>query len=499
MGKFINLNNDIMNDFIDSITSEDDIMYAWVGGPFSWPDETNPPDENLSVKDSDLDLRNNMLFGKRISNTDVALLINKNVWESEKYAMYDHRDDKLFDKKFFVINNANNVYKCLNNNRNSVSTIEPIFISNTAIELADGYVWKYMYSLSTDAALKFATDKEIPIVANSDVTAAAVHGSLEVITVEEPGSNYITINNGTIQQIISPTLIKIDDTALSANNFYTKSAFYVSSGVGAGSIAEITSYYANNIGKYVVLNSPITVDLSSTYIISPKVIIEGDGLDAKAYCVVNPETFEIDKIKMVDTGEKYTLAEVRLQANNIHGYGAVLSPILSPAGGHGSNVAKELGNEKMVISMSFSGDEEFTLPINITVRQMGLIRNPNQLSSNTVIRYEEPKFVQLVKMQQVLFGVVPFNSEEIIKGQLSSARGRVVAANTTHTSVTMLNGTFIETETVIGQNSGISGQIFNITNRNLDKYSGDIIFYDNLHPIQRTASSNETLKIVVKF
>ena len=41
-----------------------------------------------------------------------------------------------------------NVYKCLDNNGNAASTVEPTGTSSSILTTGDGYKWKYMYTLS---------------------------------------------------------------------------------------------------------------------------------------------------------------------------------------------------------------------------------------------------------------------------------------------------------------------------------------------------------------
>ena len=55
----------------------------------------------------------------------------------------------LYDANFYVMNSERNVYKCLDNNNNdSGSTVEPTGTDTIVLSTADGYKWKYMYTLS---------------------------------------------------------------------------------------------------------------------------------------------------------------------------------------------------------------------------------------------------------------------------------------------------------------------------------------------------------------
>lgn len=73
----------------------------------------------------------------------------------------------VFDlRPFYVITDEMKVYKCLDNNSGAVSTVKPIsVISSSAYPsvLADGYVWKYMFTVSTANLDKFYTSNWIPV------------------------------------------------------------------------------------------------------------------------------------------------------------------------------------------------------------------------------------------------------------------------------------------------------------------------------------------------
>jgi len=119
------------------------------------------------------------------------------------YAAYDDRLDSLdlfaASNNFYVITNEFHVFKCLDNNNGSTSTVMPnILITTTHFQTSDGYIWKYMYSLTAEEKLRFVTSKFIPIrtIESSDnsqqwnVQENAIDGGLHVIKVTNSGSNY---------------------------------------------------------------------------------------------------------------------------------------------------------------------------------------------------------------------------------------------------------------------------------------------------------------------
>ena len=82
----------------------------------------------------------------------------------------------------YVMNSTYGVYKCLYNseieisdvNYPRVSTVEPTHTTTTAgasAALADGYQWKYMYTITASEALKFVTTSYIPVKQLRDANA----------------------------------------------------------------------------------------------------------------------------------------------------------------------------------------------------------------------------------------------------------------------------------------------------------------------------------------
>lgn len=71
--------------------------------------------------------------------------------------------ESLQDSKFYCITTDFNVYKCLDNNGGAPSTVKPFATTHEPIKLADGYVWKYLYTIPRYLVNKFLTPAEIPV------------------------------------------------------------------------------------------------------------------------------------------------------------------------------------------------------------------------------------------------------------------------------------------------------------------------------------------------
>ena len=182
---------------LDSIVNST-ATYMFIGKSTEWPNATsvNPSDSQDTRSDS----LNDMIVGKRLGGGNVSLAINRYDWAAgEVYAQYDVADSTLFssNKKFYVITNENNVYKCLGNNNGAPSTAKPTGRSLTPASTSDGYLWKYMYTVSAEKADTFMTSQFIPISNEPEeseyqyiVKGAAVSGGIESYIVDSPGVGY---------------------------------------------------------------------------------------------------------------------------------------------------------------------------------------------------------------------------------------------------------------------------------------------------------------------
>lgn len=98
---------------------------------------------------------------------------------------------RLEDTNCYVLTDEFNVYKCLDNNNNSVSTYKPIGTVVDPVIMPDGYMWKYLYSIPIALRNKFLTDIYMPIV-NSLRSQFYSDGELLNVVIENAGQNYTT-------------------------------------------------------------------------------------------------------------------------------------------------------------------------------------------------------------------------------------------------------------------------------------------------------------------
>lgn len=351
-----------------------------------------------SVNEIQLLTYKSMIHGKKIANTDVSLLVNKNEYASNTiYDMYEH-DVDLSEKTFFVSvdeGSYTHIYKCLDNNFKAYSTAQPTFAhvsgANTNIyRTSDGYVWKYLYSYDSATKLKFSTTKYIPVVVNTSVQDSATPGKIDIIKIDSVGrkyDNYISGSFGVSDIKIggNSVVYKIDNAARNSNSFYTGCLLYLNNGTGAGQYKIINNYFSNNSGKYIVVNSAFSTSPTNgtEYQIYPSVLVTGTGRETAnvvARALINASSSNsVYRIEILDKGAGFTYtANAAVVANSVVGVQdeASLKVILPPAGGHGSNQSNELYAKHLSITSKFTTNESNTITIDNGFKQIGIIKNP---------------------------------------------------------------------------------------------------------------------------
>jgi hypothetical protein len=98
-------------------------------------------------------------------------------------------ENNLEDANFYVMTDDFNVYKCLDNNLDSVSTVKPTGTSVSPISTADGYIWKYMYNVPINLRSKFLNDQQIPVV-SALTNQFYSNGTVDSVIINNKGSGY---------------------------------------------------------------------------------------------------------------------------------------------------------------------------------------------------------------------------------------------------------------------------------------------------------------------
>ena len=166
-----------------------DALYMTIGKITTWYDPNNLP---AGIADADAvpaitdDIRSesevwaNAQIVKKVTSTHVRHVIPRQNWTTGVvYPFYQSNSSNTTTysssttENFYVLDEAEyRVYKCLWNNYGSTSTVKPTQVGggNNAkriqrepFETTDGYIWKYMYTISASDVTAFVTDNFIPV------------------------------------------------------------------------------------------------------------------------------------------------------------------------------------------------------------------------------------------------------------------------------------------------------------------------------------------------
>lgn len=494
--------------------------YYFLGRTYPWGTVDTPPTTVTSTYSDTVLIKTDALFFKKIKPSDVSLVTNRYDWTSGTvYARWDDKLD-LKNEKFYVVvydsvTTKHNVYKCLDNNNGSASTVKPTGISTGVLETTDGYIWKFMYAI-TDAMMNaFATTTKIPVF-----VAMTSHfynkGSIASVAILDGGSAYpadatITIDGDGTGALVTPEITGGIITGILVNSVgsgYTYATAKVSSTTGtSASLRVIINSSAYNTEQASVeqlttegaIYATKIVNAGTFYSTGTTITIEGDGTGATATPTIVDGT--ITKITMTAYGSGYTYASIVVtdpsensrpqQAVDFSGYA-----IMSPIGGHGKNAVRELSVSDVAFStsiplMTFENSNDF--------RQFGIIKSPSNISSGKLSTVSE----ELVSYKVILDGVAGLSNDMILTSNSTTdktSKFRVIYFDSLTNSAILqhLSKKHSTPNSLLA--NGISYVVQSITEFPIiDKYSGDLLYTSNHTPFATVQSQNITLKTLIKF
>ena len=223
--------------------------------------DTSPLTPVDSVQD-EFSYFDDFLAAKKVTTSDVSYIIPRRNWVTGTVYDYYRHDygnritgttttqtansgaSNLFDATFYVVSSTFNVYKCLDNNGGANSTVEPTGTSTSILATADGYKWKYMYSLTATQQINFLSTDFMAVATDATVSSAAIDGAINIIKIKSAGTGgldgtYTSIpirgdgSSGTVSVTISSGSIS-SVTITNAGSGYTYAYIRLADIVSAG-------------------------------------------------------------------------------------------------------------------------------------------------------------------------------------------------------------------------------------------------------------------------
>lgn len=497
----------LFDELVDNVTANSSHYYGFAASPIEQigaiPAVTNDPYSTQFYNSWSL------LFGVKLANTDFAPMIRNIPYVANTvYTRWDYTSNTVIDKDYYVcvspatLGGYYHVFKCIDNASSNSSLNAPDQLDGATFTKADGYKWRYVYSISHAEYSNFATLDYIPVFSNSSLVAAAFNYSgVDVVAVANGGTGYNTYHNGMIKSTTNSTLLQIEATASLDSNFYTNSSIYIYNlSPATADLSRITNYVSNLSGNWVYLqtaaNTGNILPSVTQYKIAPTVNFNTDGtVQPAAYATVNTSTNGIHSIVMINTGYGISRANVNIIANTTYGSGANLYCLTGPPGGHGTDNCSELQMKGIGIFFKYVNDNvEFGLRYN----KIGIIKNPFGLGALGVkgAAYTGATFSQLM-VANVVPSITTSNGELVV-GQTSKASGLIAAGNTTIIKVTG-DKHFVNNEVIISSNTNQQANLKINTLGNIYTKELRPLYVENVDNIIRSNNQTESFKLVIQI
>ena len=395
----------------------------------------------------------------------------------------------IADAKFYVMNSAYEVFKCLYNGEDPSNTTgqnatEEPSVAGANYDSSTGlykettgakYIWKYMYTIPTDDVLKFLSSDFMPIVlpANSSrtgVVGQAVAGACDVALVEDAGSNLPT----------------------------TATLYAEIHGDGTGGKVKITTTNSGTISA---------------------VEIEERG---SGYTYANV---------LLDNGQLHSDAGLTTDVTTPVGFTGSIEIVLPPEGGHGSDHETELNGKRVMtnIRLTYSeGSGDF--PVDNDFRRIGIIADPFNFGTTT---FSTADTLSGLKALKITGANADFAVDERIQQTVSggTAYGTVVSWTLDSGSTTAGVLKYIQTtdahtdqgvvrafesngsNNIAGAISAASGNVdtsygstalgvtfsSGLASPEIENNSGNVIYVENRRLITRAPDQIEDIKLVIEF
>ena len=427
--------------------------YVSVGRPIDWNGTDTAPTPTNAIR-TIRDAQYNMTAIKNVEAH--SFVIPRYSWSlGAIYQAYNDNSVGHPTNSFYVITDENNIYVCLEAGETALgqsvtSTVKPTGTLTTAFETADGYVWKFLYSVGALRASQFLSANFMPVTKFGpfDSDDAADH-------VEQVG-----IQN-------------------------------------AASAGEVVGYQVTSGG--------------SGYTTVPTVEVIGNGVAANATATISGGA--VTKINVKDSdgnkahGRNFTQAYVKITGGN--GSGAVARPIIGPAAGFGADPRDDLKATAMMFTAKPAGDEGSNWVIGNDFRQVTLVKNIEIPDSDALYTGVTGNAMRRMKFSNISSS---FSADKTILGSTSLANAYVVKSDSDEVWYIQDSDTkfepFVEGEVISETDgsgagtldaSGVDGDSFAYINGDVDISTGEVMYIDNRAAIQRSADQTEDIKIIIQL
>lgn len=430
------VSNDLRTFLLDQFKSDVDNGSNYYVGISRATDFT--ASSNIGSRAEQLNLRNSLQAVKVLSN--VSFVVPTVEWTNNVvYSAYNDSDPN--QTNFYVTNSNKEVFICIES-PNTGSTIEPtsILASGNAqsFSTTDGYLWRFMYKMTNLAYSNFRTSTYMPV---KKVTGTpTIAQEIQQLSLQDSA--------------VSGEILGLAITAAGAN-YPNTSTVTIS---GNGSNASFTATAAGGSLTSITVNQD-----------SADVFLHGSGYDYAA---------------AIDVGD------------------GVLTPILAPRGGLNADPVVSLKAKSLMLQVDIQGDESGTILTENDFRQVALIRNPKKYGSDSDFTGNTGIALRQLNLAS---GAIGTFLEDTTFTTISGSTAKVFHHDTINEVLYYYQDldtkfdTFTNGVTITSDSSSASASILSQTDPDVDAYSGDILYLNNVAVIPRENNQTEDIRIVIEL
>ena len=524
-----NIRSEIAKTFYGGLQAKTTQLYFMLGREAAWANDLLPP-APLSSGAYEVETRRDSVRFQSVSLSNVSLMAERENWfAGVVYDMYDTRSTtvELANAKMFVLTDDFNIYKCIFNNYGATSENKPSGVSTEYIEQPDGYVWKFMKSLSNLERTRYLTPSYMPVT--DVISAGFFDGGIESVVIENGGTGYdaantefdLTSQDGS-SAVIVPIITNGVITSFVVQNQgsgYTQASIVVSTpdanqpqGTGAVITAVIGGINLETSQADVAL-AAVDGEISSIYIngvgtnytsaLTTATII-GDGAGAIITPIV--ENGGITGFSFTNRGSGYTNATIVIAGDGVGFNGDV---ILAPEGGHGSSLVRESYADAIVAFLS--DIDSAILGVNtpdLEYRQVAMIVNPFKYGAITNSRFRGDSGTSAWLITDPGITTAAYTVGDYLKLSGGTNELMLVAAVETGKLLLQIKDEYVPAEDDVYDKVDANSVVINssiltvpdaITPPTVDRFSGQMLFIDNRAPFKTLLNQIANIRTLIKF
>ena len=497
------------SNFVSGIGNASNSFYVFIGLPNAtekasdWNTSTPFPIDNFDQHD---DIYDTLISAKKINSSDVLRVVTKITWSSGTiYEMYRHdysinkltpqtSASNLYNSNYYVMNKDFRVYLCISNGAS------PSNGGNGIVSLDE--------PIHTDLEPRLESDgyvwKYLYTIKPSDIVKFDSADFIPLPTDWASNTDVSDVRGNAVDGKIETVVIENGGTGYQITG--TKNNVPIK-GDGTGALASVTF------------------------------------IDGKA-----------SSVQVTNGGSGYSFATLDVDSV-VTGAGASFSVIIPPAGGHGADVYRELGSNKVLIYSRIENSDITNpdFPTGNQFARIGIVKNPQVFDSTNILDTPsasglyglrltgaattsisvktDGEILQTVSTGSTAIGKIVgydpltktlqywqdrslatigagssvprygFSLNRFTSSPGTGGNTNIVVETTTGTETLSIDTSFTGVSTDVSNKKYYFGQSYTsgLANPEIKKYSGDIVYIDNRPEVTRATNQREDIKIVLEF